>query len=120
MLTARNILVGKRKWAVALLALFIAAQCVFAVSKITSIGGDEKTKSGTYSNLRSTMHFSLKDSYTVRRNSKLFQTRNESMNHQSMVTYKKGNITYILPYKSKSAIKLPGFIRTSPMPTPSR
>lgn len=115
-----NIGVGRRKWVVTLFVLFVIAQCVFAVTGIRStstIGGDDRAKSGSYSNLKGSMHFSLKDRYSLRRSSMLLKTGQESNMQQSMVTYKKGNITYIIPYKSKSSIKLPGFLRTSPMPS---
>lgn len=108
-------------------AMFAIAQYVFAVSGIR-IKSEIETKhkgthsSGVFSDLKSTVTFSLKDSYML--NSKNFGKTNfdlsssaEQSNQQSAVsvlTFKKGNTTYILPYKPQNGLKLPGFIKMSP------
>lgn len=106
-----------------LLAMFAIAQYVFAVTGIRlKSGGEEKSKSsthssGAFSNLKSTVTFSLKDNYTL--SSKNAKTAEHKASEQyklqnSIVSYKKGNVVYILPYKAQGGLKLPSFISMSP------
>ncbi|HEX5023655.1 MAG TPA: hypothetical protein VFV68_00220, partial [Agriterribacter sp.] len=105
------------------LAMFAIAQYVFAVSGIRlKSGGEEKNKSearssGAFSNLKSTVTFSLKDNYTFSgRSAKKaeYKASEQYKLQNSIVSYKKGNVVYILPYKAQGGLKLPSFISMSP------
>lgn len=111
------------------MAMFAIAQYVFAVSGIRMRSGEKEKNtaahsSGAFSDLKSTVTFSIKDNYTL--NNKNYgkadfnlssgQTRQSS----SVISYKKGNTVYILPYKPQSGLKLPGFIRMNPCESVSR
>ncbi|MFT3948490.1 MAG: hypothetical protein QM763_16115 [Agriterribacter sp.] len=105
-----------------LIALTIVAigQCVFAVTGKRSGTGDDKTKGAenvNFSNLKSKITFSLKDGYSIpsKKNSPIGYTSAQQLRSQSnIVSFKKGNITYVVPYKTQSGIKLPGFIKATP------
>ncbi len=128
----RNITERIVKHSFIIVAMFAIVQYVFAVSGIrikSEIENRHKEthSSGVFSNLKSTVTFSLKDSYML--NSKNFGKTNfdlssvEQSNQQSAVsvlTFKKGNTTFILPYKPQNGLKLPGFIKMSPCETISR
>ena len=114
------------------LAVFAAVQYVFAVSgiRLNTSSGDDKSKSAEansgFSNLKSSVTFSLKDSYRIptKNNCKLGILDAPAIKSQntntSLVSFKKGNITYILPYKTQSGVKLPSFLKLSPTPAPAR
>lgn len=128
----RNITERIVKHSFIIVAMFAIVQYVFAVSGIrikSEIENRHKEtlSSGVFSNLKSTVTFSLKDSYML--NSKNFGKTNfdlssvEQSNQQSAVsvlTFKKGNTTFILPYKPQNGLKLPGFIKMSPCESISR
>ena len=38
----------------------------------------------------------------------------------SLVSFRKGNVTYVLPYKTQTGVKFPSFIKLSPSPAPER
>ena len=113
-----------------LVAMFAIAQYVFAVSGIRlSSGEKDKNKgarhsSGVFSDLKSTITFSIKDNYTF--NDKNWKTADyKSSSEQtklpnSIISYKKGNMVYILPYKPQGGLKLPDFIRMKPCESLSR
>ncbi|HRN56915.1 MAG TPA: hypothetical protein PLL71_10710 [Agriterribacter sp.] len=107
--------------------MFAIAQYVFAVSGIRVKSGEkERNKetrhtSGAFSDLKSTITFSIKDNYTF--NNKNygktgFRSSEPAKQPGSIISYKKGNTVYILPYKPQPGIKLPGFISMSPLPDP--
>lgn len=114
------------------LALFAVVQYVFAVSGIRSkaSSGDDKAKSGGtatgFSNIKSSVTFSLKDSYRIptKNNLKFGMPEANEIKDQnsniSLVSFKKGNITYVLPYKTQPGVKFPSFIKLSPSPAPIR
>ena len=110
------------------MAVFAIAQCVFAVSGIRSSGEKERNKgarhsSGVFSDLKSTITFSIKDNYTFSNKnwSTDYKTSSEATKLQnSILSYKKGNTVYILPYKPQGGLKLPGFIRVKPCEALSR
>ncbi|MFT3749926.1 MAG: hypothetical protein QM768_16525 [Agriterribacter sp.] len=102
------------------ITIFAVGQYVFAITGKRSSTGDDKTK-GTenvsFSNLKSKVTFSLKDSYTIpsRNNSPISYKSTQALRSQSnIVSFKKGNVTYVLPYKTQSGVKLPGFIKATP------
>lgn len=112
-----------------LLAMFAIAQYVFAVSGIRIKSGEkdrnkkEQYTSGAFSNLKSSITFSIKDNYTFNQKNfgKVeFKTVEETRLPSSIISFKKGNTVYILPYKPQTGLKLPGFISMSPSESVSR
>lgn len=100
------------------LAVFAVCQYVFAVSGIKSKSGEDKGKAinnaVAFSNIKSTVTFSIKDNYLSRNRSINIKTQEQFKLQNSIVSFKKGNVVYILPYKSQNGVKLPAFICTSP------
>ncbi|HRP55987.1 hypothetical protein [Agriterribacter sp.] len=113
-----------------LVAMFAVAQYVFAVSGIRlSSGEKDKNKkthhsSGIFSDLKSTITFSIKDNYTFNKKNWITYYKSSSSEQaalpNSIISYKKGNTVYILPYKQQSGLKLPDFIRMMPSEPLSR
>ena len=109
--------------AVAIVAL---GQYVFAVTGKRLSSGDDKVKksenAACFSNLKSKVTFSLKDSYSPanRNNSFGYKTSQQVKTPSDIVSFKRGNITYVLPYKVQSGVKLPGFIKATPTQSNSR
>lgn len=101
-------------------AVFAVVQCVFAVTGKRLASGDDKAKKSEnavgFSNLKSKVTFSLKDSYSAssRNNSFGYKSSQQIKTPNDIVSFKKGNVTYVLPYKAQSGVKLPGFIKGSP------
>lgn len=110
------------KNAIIALVIFAAGQAVFAVTGKRASSGDDKAKKGesssvTFSNLKSKVTFSLKDSYTIPSKGNAFNYKtSEHAKSQvtDIVSFKKGNVTYIVPYKGQAGVKLPGFIKAAP------
>jgi len=111
-------------------AVLVAVQCVFAVTgKRMSNSGDDKTKSSenavAFSNIKSSVTFSLKDRYnvSVKNNRNLNFNASSQVKQQNvgtLISFRKGNVTYVLPYKTQSGVKLPGFIKMCPSQTTAR
>ena len=111
-----------------LVAMFAIVQYVFAVSGIRLNSGEKDRNkahhsSGAFSDLKSTITFSIKDNYTF--SNKNWKTENKSSSEHSklpnsIISYKKGNMVYILPYKPQGGLKLPDFIRMKPCESLSR
>ena len=129
---SKNITTSFVKNSLLVLAVFATVQYVFAVSgiRLNTNSGDDKTKSAEansgFSNLKSSVTFSLKDSYRIptKNNCKLGildarEIKSQNTN-TSLVSFRKGNVTYILPYKTQSGVKLPSFLKLSPSPAPAR
>ena len=93
---------GFAKKVVIVLAMFSMATYVFAVDG-TMDGGKKSTKA--FSTLKSDLSFSLKSGYTYRGN-KNFGTKRtlNTIQSSSVVTYQRGNVTWILPYRNKTTI----------------
>lgn len=112
------------------MAMFAVAQYVFAVSGIRMRAGEKEKNnatraSGAFSDLKSTVTFSIKDNYTFNHKNSGKTEFNLSSSGQarqssSIISYKKGNTVYIMPYKPQSGFKLPGFIRMNPCESASR
>jgi lipopolysaccharide export LptBFGC system permease protein LptF len=110
------------------LIVFAVGQYVFAVTgkRSTTSIGDDKTaaaESVSFSNLKSKVTFSIKDGYTIpSKNNALrgYKAMPQKSQNNSNIIAKKGNLTYILPYKTQSGIKLPGFIAITPTPSNRR
>ena len=88
--------------ALALAALLFVSLTVFAVDGIVS---KSKSSKAAYSNMKKNLSLNLSSGYTYRDN-RSFGYRKTGKDHSlnSIITYQKGNITYILPYKTKSAL----------------
>lgn len=124
-----NILLRIVKNSFILLVLIVIVQCVFAVSGIRVRSSDkdknktEQRDAGVFSDLKSTITFSIKDNYSF--NQKNFGKKEhkafpEPKHPTSIISYKKGNTVYMLPYKPQAGLKLPGFISMSPSEPISR
>lgn len=117
----QNILSKVTKYGMIVMAVFVVAQYVMAATGIrVRSGGEDKGKSasaaGSFSNIKSTVTFSIKDNYRVNTNN-AFNANKPSVDFKmqsSVVTYKKGNVVYLLPYKTQSGVKLPSFIKATP------
>ena len=124
----KNILIETVKYSLIVLAVFAITQYVIAATGIrVRSGGEDKGKtenaSGNFSNLKSTVKFSIKDNYRINAGNAFLnsnKTSEDFKTQSSIVTYKKGNVVYLLPYKTQSGIKLPGFIKASPCQSASR
>lgn len=96
----------------------LSLMCLYGVVFGSFVGaGDKKDNKDAkntkvYSNLKSTMHFSLKNGMLYRSNKIISIQRTEkSVIYNSIVTYHKGNTIYIIPYKQStflSKFKTPG------------
>ena len=89
---------GFAKKVLVVLALFSMAHYVFAVD-----GGKKSSKA--FSTLKSDLSFSLKSGYTYKGN-KSFGTRRtlNSVQSNSVITYQRGNVTWVMPYRNKTTI----------------
>jgi hypothetical protein len=86
-----------------LTVLFSLAQYVFAVDGIMNGGGAKsKSSKSRFSTIKSDLNLSLKYGYTYAGN-KSFDLRktNNTILVNSVMTYKRGNVTYILPFKNR-------------------
>ena len=93
---------GFAKKVLVVLALFSMAHYVFAVDGTTN-GGKKSSKA--FSTLKSDLSFSLKSGYTYKGN-KNFGTRRtlNSVSSNSVITYQRGNVTWVMPYRNKTTI----------------
>ncbi|MGN6494337.1 MAG: hypothetical protein ACTHLE_20265 [Agriterribacter sp.] len=118
----QNILSKVTKYGMIVIAVFVVAQYVMAATGIrVRSGGEDKGKSassaGSFSNIKSTVTFSIKDNYRVNTGNAFMNASKPAVDlkmQSSVVTYKKGNVVYLLPYKTQSGVKLPGFIKATP------
>ena len=85
-----------------MLALFSTVNYVFAVDG-TLIGGKKSSKA--FSTLKSDLNFSLKSGYSYRSNKSFGTRRSASMvMSNSVITYQRGNVTWVMPYRNKTTI----------------
>ena len=88
--------------ALSLAAFLFVSVTVFAVDGIVS---KSKSSKSAYSNMKKNLSLSLSSGYTYRDNRSFgFKKGGKDNAFNSIITYQKGNITYILPYKNKSAL----------------
>jgi hypothetical protein len=86
----------------ALSVLLCVSATVFAVDGIVS---KAKSSKAAYSNMKKNLRLNLSAGYTYRDNRSFgFKKSGKENSFNSIITYQKGNITYILPYKNKSAL----------------
>ena len=88
--------------ALALITMLFVSVTVFAVDGIVS---KSKSSKAAYSNMKKNLSLNLSAGYTYRDNRSFgFKKSGKDNAFNSIITYQKGNITYILPYKNKSAL----------------
>jgi len=93
-------------------ALIAFSGYVFAVSG-TSNGDDRTSKMKVYSNLKTAIPFSLKYGHGYNGSKTFnFSRSDQYMVMNSIITYQKGNVVYVLPHQNK--IKIPSFIKLGP------
>lgn len=123
MVNNSKILKWSVKTGVAMAALFTVFQCVYAISGAGYLsGGEDKSKKGTgsFSDIKSTVTFSIKDKYGISSKEAFTRSHNRALtpavegNTNALVTYKKGNVVYIMPYKTPKGMKMQGAITLSP------
>jgi hypothetical protein len=86
---------------IALLSLLFFSLTVFAVDGIVSKSKSSKT---AYSNMKKNLSLGLNVGYVYRDNRSFgFKKSAKDNGFNTVITYQKGNITYNLPYKTKSA-----------------
>lgn len=117
-----SILAKVAKYSAIGVAVLVITQCVFAISGIRlNAGGEDKGKNAnsnsSFSNIKTSVTFSLKDNYGLS-SKKTFVNARKGNEHpvlpNAAVSYKKGNVVYILPYKKQNGVKLPNFISIAP------
>ncbi|MBX3239297.1 MAG: hypothetical protein KIT80_18590 [Chitinophagaceae bacterium] len=110
------------KYTAAVVAVaFAVTQCVFAITGFGFLsGGEDKNAkdNASFSNIKSTVTVSIKDKYGISSKDAFTRTHNKALVPEaadnSVVTYKKGNVVYVLPYKNQKSVKMPGFISLAP------
>lgn len=98
--------------------MLTALMCLYVVSFGSYVGAGDKTDTknkstkAVFSNLKSTMNFSLRNGMLYRGNKIVSSQRCEkSVLYNSVITYSKGNTIYIIPHKQSlflSKFKTPG------------
>ncbi|MDX2046799.1 MAG: hypothetical protein SFU87_08430 [Chitinophagaceae bacterium] len=96
-------LTGFLKKAFVVIAFISVAQYVFAVDGILNGGGAKnKSSRAKFSNVKNDINLSLKYGYSPSGNKTFSYKKNDRfVMFNSVVTYQKGNITYVLPIKNK-------------------
>jgi hypothetical protein len=85
-----------------LMALLFVSVAVFAVDGIVS---KSKSSKAAYSNMKKNLSLSLGSGFSYRDNRSFgFKRMGKDNSFNSIITYQKGNITYILPYRNKSVL----------------
>ena len=88
--------------ALALITMLFVSVTVFAVDGLVS---KSKSSKAAYSNMKKNLSLNLSAGYTYRDNRSFgFKKSGKDNAFNSIITYQKGNITYILPYKNKTAL----------------
>ncbi len=118
-----KILKSTVKCGVALAVLIAVFQCVYAISGAGYLsGGEDKTgkKGKSFSNIKSTVTFSIKDKYGISCKEAFTESHKRSLAAgnaaatNALVTYKKGNVVYIMPYKTPKGLKMQGIVTLTP------
>ncbi len=84
------------------LSVLLLGQYVFAVDSWID-GGKKSTK--TFSTIKSDLSISLKSGYHFHNYKVMGQKRGQTMVHSnSIITFHKGNVTWVMPYRSKTKV----------------
>ena len=85
-----------------LVALLFVSVTVFAVDGIVS---KSKSSKAAYSNMKKNLSLTLNSGFSYRDNRSFgFRRMGKENSFNSVITYQKGNITYMLPYKNKTVL----------------
>jgi len=90
------------KGVVALLGLLFFTHAVMAVDGIIV---KSKSSKASYSNMKKNLSLSLSSGFSYRENkSFVFRKIGKDNSFNSVITYQKGNITYMLPYRNRTVL----------------
>ena len=85
-----------------ILSVLLLGQYVFAVDSWID-GGKKSTK--TFSTIKSDLSMSLKSGYHFHNYKVMGQKRGQnSLQSNSIITFQRGNVTWVMPYRSKSKV----------------
>ena len=100
MSTSISISTGKLLKSLAVMSIALTMSvCVFAIDGIVM-----KSKSGksSFSNMKKNLSLSLREGFSYKYNKSFgFKRNGHTVMFNNVITYQKGNITYIMPYKNK-------------------
>ena len=100
MVNIHSIAVGNISKKIGVLGLALTLSiCVFAIDGIVM-----KSKSGksSFSNMKKNLSLSLREGFSYKDNKSFgFKRNGHTVMFNNVITYQKGNITYILPYRNK-------------------
>ena len=86
-----------------LMALLFVSVAVFAVDGIVS---KSKSSKAAYSNMKKNLSLSLGSGFSYRDNRSFgFKRMGKDNSFNSIITYQKGNITYMIPYKNRGILQ---------------
>lgn len=87
----------------ATMLLFVVATAVFAVDGIVI---RSKSSKSSFSNMKKNITLSLNSGFSYRDNKSFgFRKTGSSNSFNSVITYQKGNIKYVIPYKHKTILQ---------------
>lgn len=90
-----------RRFSIALMVLL----CAHAVMAVDGIVVKSKASKASFSNMKKNLSLNLSSGFSYKDNRSFgFKKMGSGDQFNSMITYQKGNITYVLPYKHKSVI----------------
>ncbi len=82
---------------------FMVLLCAHAVKAVDGIVVKSKASKASFSNMKKNLSLNLSSGFSYKDNRSFgFKKMGDQFN--SMITYQKGNITYVLPYKNKALI----------------
>lgn len=87
----------------ALVLVVVLSHTVYAVDGIIV---RSKSSKSAFSNMKRNLTLSLHSGFSYRDNRSFgFKKQGKENNFNSVITYQKGNITYVLPYKNKNVLQ---------------
>ena len=87
----------------AFLLVVVLSHTVYAVDGIIVRSKSSKT---SFSNMKRNLTLSLHSGFTYRDNRSFgFKKQGKENSFNSVITYQKGNITYVLPYKNRNILQ---------------
>lgn len=79
---------------------------VFAVMAVDGILVKSKSSKAAFSNMKKNLTLNINEGFNYRDNRSFgFKKMGSNNQFNTIITYQKGNITYVLPYKNKSLIQ---------------
>lgn len=99
MLNSRNIMSPHTKYLSGLLVALSISLGVFAVDGIVM---KSKSTKSSFSNMKKNLTLSLREGFYYKDNKSFGYRKNGGISaFNSVITYQKGNVTYIMPYRNK-------------------